>query len=385
MNTDGQRHVCIKASECFEVMFRSLHKHPHGKAATMPLRSAIAGRVLLFLFLPFAGANLPSANAASCTTQSQMTAAQRDSLEGSARTVAALMQTGNIETLRASTIPAVAADFGGIAASVQNLKPRIQSATVTVEELYLLDSSTDSAGASQTDFYCGQPVVVLNFNGLPPGTYALTILHATGVPQPQQISLLFSRAADNRWMLAGFFSKPMIAAGRDGLWYWTSARKYAQEKMNWNAWLYYRMASNLLDPLSFLSSANLEKLERESEEVRPGNFPGASPIAVNAYGASFNVSAIDTTDTFGGLDLDVKYTPDATQAAQLQDPPTARKQVTAIMSALLELHPELQTAFHGIWVHANQGTASLFALELPMTEIAAIPQPPNASANPVSR
>jgi hypothetical protein len=351
----------------------------------MPLRFAIAGRVLLFLILPLAGANLPRANAASCTTQAQMTAAQRDSLEGSARTVGTLLQTGNTETLRGDTIPAVAADFGGIAASVKNLAPLVQSAAVTVEELYLLDSSTDSAGASQTDFYCGEPVVVLNFNGLPPGNYALTILHATGVPKPQQISLLFSRAQDNRWMLAGFFSKPMLAAGRDGLWYWSSARKYAQKKMDWDAWLYYNMASNLLDPISFLSSANLEKLHRESEQVRPGNFPGTSPLAVNAYGASFTVSAIDTTDTFGGLDLDVQYTPDATQAAQLQDPPAARKQVTAIMAALLELHPELQTAFHGIWVHANQGTASLFALELPMTEIIANPQQPSASANPVAR
>ena len=351
----------------------------------MPLRFANAGRVLLVLFLPFAGANLRNANAASCTTQSQMTAAQRDSLSTSARTIAGLLQTGNIETLRDHTIPAVAADFGGVAASVKNLQPQVQSAAVTVEEVYLLDSSTDSAGASQTDFYCGQPVVVLNFNGLPPGTYALTILHATGVPQPQQISLLFSRTPDNRWMLAGFFTKPMIAAGHDGLWYWASARKYAREKMDWNAWLYYRMASNLLDPLSFLSSANLEKLQHESEQVRPGNFPGASPIAVNAHDASFTVSAIDTTDTFGGLDLDVQYTPDATQAAQLQDPPTARKQVTAIMSALVELHPELQTAFHGIWVHANQGTTSLFALELPMAEIAANPLPPSASANPAAR
>jgi hypothetical protein len=55
------------------------------------------------------------------------------------------------------------------------------------------------------------------------------------------------------------------------------------------------------------------------------------------------------------------------------------------MSALVELHPELQAAFHGIWVHANQGSASLFALELPMADIVAIPQPPSASANPVAR
>jgi hypothetical protein len=212
----------------------------------------------------------------------------------------------------------------------------------------------------------------------------LAILHATGVPQPQQISIILSKTPDSRWLLAGFFSKPMIAAGHDGLWYWTSARKYAQTKMTWDAWLYYRIASNLLDPVSFLSSSNLEKLQQESDKIQPDNFPEAKPIALNAFGASFTVAAIDSTTIFGGLDLDVDYRPDAAQAAQLHDPPTARAQVTEVMSALLELHPELQGAFHGIWVRASQGDASLFTLELPMNLIASSPKPPTASAHSMS-
>jgi hypothetical protein len=51
------------------------------------------------------------------------------------------------------------------------------------------------------------------------------------------------------------------------------------------------------------------------------------------------------------------------------------KQVTDIMSALVIQHPELRGAFHGIWVHADQGSASLFSLELPMNSI-----PPRATA-----
>jgi hypothetical protein len=177
----------------------------------------------------------------------------------------------------------------------------------------------------------------------------------------------------------------MIAAGHDGLWYWTSARNYAQTKMTWDAWLYYRIASNLLDPVSFLSSPNLEKLQHESDSIRPDNLPGAKPIALNAYGTSFTVAAIDSTTVFGGLDLDVDYRPDSAQAAQLHDPPAARAQVTEVMSALFELHPELQQAFHGIWVHASQGDASLFALELPMNLIASGPKPPDASAHSITQ
>lgn len=346
----------------------------------MPLRHA-NGRVLFLLFLLCASVQPPHANGASCTTQSQMPGAQRDTLSNSARTIVAQMQSGNLQGLRANTLAAVAENFSGIAASVQSLQPLVQSATITDEEIYLLDASTNPAGPSRTDFYCGSPVVALNFTSLPSGTYALAILHATGVPVPQQVSIILAKTPDNRWMLAGFFSKPMVAAGHDGLWYWSSARKFAQTKMAWDSWLYYRLASNLLNPVDFLSSPNLAKLQHETDAIRPDNFPGTRPISINAYGASFMVTAIDTTTVFGGLDLDVVYTPDAMQTAQLHDPPSARTQVTEVMSALLELHPELQGAFHGIWVHANQGDASLFALELPMNVIAASPKPPNVSAN----
>jgi hypothetical protein len=55
------------------------------------------------------------------------------------------------------------------------------------------------------------------------------------------------------------------------------------------------------------------------------------------------------------------------------------------MSALLKMHPELQGAFHGIWVHADQGTSTLFALELPMNQIAggsASPAAPSYAVSP---
>ena len=310
-----------------------------------------------------------SAIAASCKTQSQMTAAERDTLSNAARTMASEVQSGDVQALRTSTIPAVAADFSGIAGSVGTLKPLLQKATITIDSLYLLDASGETPGSPRTDFYCGNPVVVMNFTDLPPGSYALAILHATGVSKPQQISLVLSATPDHRWMLGGFFSKPMTQAGHDGLWYWVSARNYAQKNMNWDAWFYYRIAAEFLDPVDFLSSPNLEKLQAEEDKVKPSSFPGATPLTLNARGTAFQVTSIDTTTTFGPLDLEIHYTPDAAQAAQLHDPPTARKQVTELMTALLAQHPDLPDAFHGIWVQADGGPASLFSLELPMDQI----------------
>jgi len=315
-----------------------------------------------------------------------MTPAQRDSLSNTARTMMGEVQSGDVQALRANTIPAVAADFGGIASSADTLKPLVQGAVITIDSLYALDASAEPAGVARTDFYCGNPVVVMNFTDLPPASYALVILHATGVPKPQQISLILSESTDHRWMLGGFFSKPMTEAGHDGLWYWASARKFAQSNMNWDAWFYYRLAAYFLDPVDFLSSPNLDKLQHEQERVKPTNLPAAQqPLMIGGQGSAFQVTNIDTTTTFGPLDLEVQYIPDATQTAQLHDPPTARKQVTQIMTALLSLHPELHDAFHGIWVHADQGSVSLFSLELPMDQIGSSTQSTAITSTPTLR
>ena len=334
------------------------------------------------LLLMFAGAIVSTLRADTCKTQAQMLPAMREVLSTEARSIVAGVQTGNLPALQAETIPSVAADFSGIAASVDGLKPLILQAAITVDNLYYLEASTVSTGATRTDFYCGSPVVALNFNDLPPGSYALVVLHATGVPQPQQISLILSLTSAQKWMLAGLFSKPMMEAGHDGLWYWMSARAYAHKNMNWDAWFYYRIAADTLQPVDFLTSPNLDKLRHEEDIVRPGSLPDTAPLALTDRDSVFQVSVIDTTTVFGALDLELHYAPDAAQAAQLRNPVTARQQVTMAMQALLKLHPELRDAFHGIWVRADQGTASLYSLELPMSQIVAeIPQMETSSSS----
>lgn len=335
----------------------------------------------LVISLLSAGVCAPVALGANCTTQAQMSPVERNAIVDASRSMMLQVQNGNVDGLKTATLPSVAADFAGIAASVQSLAPQVQQAFVTVDSVYDLDASGDPAGSANTQFFCGSPVVVINFNNLPPGKYALALLHATGVKEPQQVSLILAQSPEKRWLLAGFFAKPMIQAGHDGLWYWVSARKYAEANGKWAAWFYYRLANDLLDPMDNLTSPNLQKLQTELTGVKPDSLPSEKPMTLNANGTAFQVSAIDTTTQFGGLDLDVHYIPDPTQTAQLRDPPTARKQVVDIMNALVAQHPELHTAFHGMWVHADQGDVSLFALELPMEQIVPTGQP-GASPQP---
>lgn len=348
------------------------------------LRTWNQQRALLYLLIVFAMLWIPTAYAASCKSQSEITTAERDALSSAARAMAGEVQSGDVQALQAKTIPAVAANFGGIAASVANLKPLVQHATLTVDDIYTLDASMEPAGSAATDFFCGNPIIVFHFTNLPPAKYALAILHATGVEKPQQISLVLSESSPNQWMLAGFFSRPMMEAGHDGLWYWERAREFAQKKMNLAAWFYYQTAAYLLDPVPFLASPNLQKLQEEASHVRPANLPGATPMTLNVHGATFQITGLQPTTELGPWDLEVHYVPDAAHQAQLRDPTAARQQVIDVMTTLLEQNPGLREAFHGMWVRAFEGDASLFALELPMEQIPAGTQPP-PSANPVAQ
>src|ERR1700677_3242743 len=127
---------------------------PPKKAAIPWLVFPRALPLLLLAAIPLTAA------ASACKTQSQMTAAQRDALSNAARTLISDVQSGDVQAMRANTIPAVAADFGGIANSAETLKPLVQQAIVTVDSLYTLDATADAPGAAHTDFYCGTPVVV---------------------------------------------------------------------------------------------------------------------------------------------------------------------------------------------------------------------------------
>ncbi len=135
----------------------------------------------------------PPLLAVSCTTQSQMTEAQRNSLVSSAKSLAALVQAGNTAELKAETIPSVAERFDPIAAAAESAAPLIERGTITVESLYLLDSTDLKATEDETQFFCGganSHEVVLTIPQLPPGSYALTILHATGIESPQSLTFI---------------------------------------------------------------------------------------------------------------------------------------------------------------------------------------------------
>lgn len=311
----------------------------------------------------------------SCTTEGQMTAAQRDGVSQVAKLLVSDMQNGDMQGLRNDTLPSVASDFTGIANSANALKPQIQQAGITVDALFLFEATQASAQGNQ--FFCSPNgstmTIVLNFSGLPAGKYALAILHATGVPKPQQISLILAQGQDSHWRLAGFSAKPMMLADHNGVWYWAHARQYAQQKDEWSAYFYYQIASFLVIPADFITSPNVDKLRRESSGVHPGNLPTDHPVTMQVNGVPYQIAKVDFSADLGPLDCVIHYNPDPQQAAELRNPVTARRQVVSLMNSVLSMHPGLRNAFHGLWVYADSNGATLFALELPMNQITGAP------------
>ena len=328
-------------------------------------------RTQIFRLLP-AAAVLLTANTAlavSCTTQSQMTEAQRTAYMQTARGIAVQVQSGNVQAVKAATIASVAANFNGIASTIQAVAPQINNAAITVDDIYALNAA-DLKATDEAQFFCSattsNTLVTITIPQLPPGNYVLAIVHATGVEHPQQMGMILENEpqGSTQWKLAGFFVRPLATAGHEGVWYWSQAREYAKKKEDWNAYFYYHMAAYLLTPVDFLSSPNLEKLQKELAAVEPAGLPTDTPMTISAGGETFAVTDLHTDGSLGGLDLVISY-----KATDVSDPVATRSHILALMKAMLQQHPELREAFHGLWVYANAPGQRPFAIELPMNQI----------------
>ena len=321
------------------------------------------------------GCSLPAwgptrALAVSCTTQSQMTEAQRNALSASAKSLAVLVQGNNTAALKAATIPSVAERFDAIAAATESASPLIERATLTTDALFLLDSTDLKTTEDETQFFCGGAnahEVVLTIPRIPPGSYALTVLHATGVDSPQSLTFILARDSPKaaQWKLAGAFIHPLSSAGHDGVWYWRTAREFAQKGQKWNAYFYYQTAASLLTPVYFISSPNLDKLLKEQAAIAPAGLPtNNQPMLLAGSGQSFEIQDMRTDSSLGGLDLVIDY-----KVADVSDPVASRTRNVDLMKALLAQHPELREAFHGLWAYANAPNSQPFANELAMGQI----------------
>lgn len=317
------------------------------------------------------------ASAEVCTTQSQMTAADRDALAAAGRNLAAKVQADDVSGLQAATVPEYAKDFSGIGDVVGTTAAKLKGGTIAVEQVYLLDGTqlkkNADGSAPDAQFFCSlnKSVAEVDFliPGLLPGRYGFVMVDVRNA-SPWQLSFLL-RQDQGRWAMAGFYPKALTAAGHDGLWYWTEARAMATRKEHWNAWLYYQQAQALLQPAGFVQSSHLEKLKSEQTTAAPpvlsdGINPNAPLVVKGKDGTEYRFIGLGVDDSLNAAKIDVVVHLKVDQAG---DAATAKKRNSDASSALLAAYPELRKAFHGVWIFAETAGQSPYATEESMNEI----------------
>ena len=309
----------------------------HVRTTRPPARSACP--ILLLLAFLAAGAG-SRASAQTCTTQSQMTQAGRDTLAGVALKLAQAIQAGDQTAVKTLTIPEFVSNFTPVADVIASSEPRLKSGHPQVEQLYLLDASSLKS-ATDTQFFCtlnhSQAEADFSIPQLPPGRYAFAMVRFDQ-PSPFRLSFLL-RQSPSTWLLAGLYPKPLAAAGHEGLWYWTQARQLAATQP-WTAWLYLQEAQILLQPAAFVSSTHLEKLSSELSTSAPPAAKGLSsdaPLVLKASdGQEYRFAALSVDDSLGKEKIDVAA---HLKIDSLGDGGAARQRNLAAMAALVAAHP----------------------------------------------
>lgn len=314
----------------------------------------------------------------SCTTQSAMTETDRNALASAARGMAEKVLADDAAGLQAITISEYAQNFSAIQGAVANTSSKVKGATLVVEQVYLLDASDLKPGPdgkpSNGQFLCtlNHSIAEADFSipSLPAGKYGFAIVEARGTATPWRLSFLMQQGPKG-WQMAGFYPRAMTAAGHDGLWYWTEARRMAKSKEQWSSWLYYQQAEALLNPVSLIQSTHLEKLHNELAAAAPPALSSGisvdTPLVVKgADGTEYRFVGLGVDDSLAKEKIDViaRLKVDA-----LGDAVAARKRNTDAMSALVGAYPELRKSFHGVWMLSEVAGQNPYATELAMNEI----------------
>ena len=315
--------------------------------------------------------------ATSCGTEGLMPPADRDVLIAAGTSVASTVAAQNMDNLRASLLPAVIGDWEAIRGVAQSAAPLIKGGQFHWRTSYLLDA-TDLKSPQDSQFFCTNTdnslTVTVNLRSLPPGKYALVIGDFPGSQLAGQLALILGSdsSAGGAWKLGGIFAREGAIDGHDGVWYWTHARELAIKKALWSAWFTYDTARSLLLPVDFISTPNLEKLNREQTQLGPNpaeSLPltitaGTATDTVSGAGKSWKITALRIDTTLHTVDIALTY-----ESTGLSEPVAARAEAVAVMSGLLKLHAELRDNFHGVWAYAERDGKQSSAIELAMHDI----------------
>ena len=305
----------------------------------------------------------------SCSTVQDMDAGTRAALEGAAQQYFAAASTGNTAALQQSAIAPVAGNFQGIASAVTRDKDKIAGGKPEIRNEWLLDAPGTQT-YERAEFFCGTfnspQHTTFEIPNLPPGKYAVAIQDVNGTKQPFVITYVLQQES-GQWKLAGYQAKPRQVGPHDGLWYWVQARDMKKQGEQHTSFFYYTIAADLLAPVPFMSTPQLEALYSEEQADLPKDLPQnpQQPAPATLNGQTYNIiQAFVVPDDKQGLDLVYKYS-----SADVSDQLKAYQQNVAFIKALTQQYPEYKKAFTMIVARAVAPNGQDFPTPMPVSDI----------------
>ena len=308
------------------------------------------------------------ATAEDCKMGSDLDAATKSALDNTAQKYYQMAASGDTASLQQSSIPAVASDFSGIQAAINEHKADFGTSSA-VRNTYELDAP-GTAPIPRAEFFCGifnsSDRVAFAIPNLPPGRYGLVILEAQGGKQPMTVSMVLQQYASGAWKLGGFYARASSLAGHDGSWYLNQARSFKAKGQNHDAWLYYLAAWDLNAPVPFMSTSTLDKISEEAQAAKPADLPTQEqPMKLTAPdGKSYNISALFAVPVTDGLGLVMKY-----QVSDVSNAAQTYQDNMAVMKDLIAKYPELREAFSSIVARAVAPNGQDYGTLLAMKDV----------------
>jgi len=308
-----------------------------------------------------------------CGAQECFSGSEIDPLTAKAVTAAALKYfsmsvQGDVAGLKANAVSEVAANFRGIEQAVVANRASFAQGQPAETRVFVLDATDAKTVWQRAEFYCGiynsPDRVGFAIPNLPPGRYAVTIAKVTG-KEPITLTMILQDSGNNTWKLGGYYARPNSLGGHDGQWYMSKAREFKDKGQLHNAWFYYLTAWDLLAPVDFMSTPQLDKLTDEIQEARPADLPSTSaPMELAAGGKTYKVTELAAVPVGGDLDLRVQY-----DTADASNPVLASQDNVTVMKTLLGKYPEFRDAFEAMIARARDSAGHDYGTLTAMKDI----------------
>jgi hypothetical protein len=274
---------------------------------------------------------------------------------------------GDAGGLRQASIPAVASDFGSIETAVNDNKAAFSGAQVSVRPPYLLDAADNQAPLARAEFFCGiynsPDRVGFVIPNLPAGMYGFATLDIASQKGPYMVSMVLQQQG-NDWRLAGYYVRQAAFGGRDAQWYWDKAREFKAKNELHNAYYYYIEARQLLVPVDFMGTPQLDKLYDETQQVVPKDMPVDGPVDLTIGGRTYKLMQAFPVAVGNDLDFVLKHqVQDATNTTQ------AYQDNMALIKAFTAKYPEFREGYDAIVARAVDSAGHEYGSLLAMKDI----------------